>query len=99
MSVPELFGLFKQTHDDKSAEPALSNNSEYASNELSQLNSGSFVNRKLAELAEHKCKERHKVLSYNRCQSEIAFSPEIEIPVHSEIGSPRVVINRAEGMV
>lgn len=94
MSVPELFSFFKQSHDHKCGEPALSYNSEQASNELPQLDSGTFVDRKLAELAEHKGEERHKVLGHHWCQTKVALSPEVEVPVHAEIGSPGVIINR-----
>lgn len=99
MSVPELFSLFEQTHDHECGKPALTYDSEQSGNELSQFDTGSFVDGKLAKLAEHKAQKRHKVLGHHRCQAKVALSPEVEVPVHPEISSPGVIIYGAEGVV
>ena len=57
------------------------------------------MDRKLAELAEHKGEERHKVLGHHWCEAKVALSPEVEVPVHAEIGSPGVIINRTKSVV
>ena len=95
MSIAKLFSLFKQTHDHKCTEPALPYYCKQSGYELPELYSGSLVYGELAALAEHKCEERHEVLSHHRCEPEVALRPEVEVPVHAEVSSPWVIVHGA----